>query len=132
MKICTSCHEEKPKSAFSKNARRKDGLQTVCKQCKRLYNRSYYTSHKQEHLDKNTRIRQRNRAFLSEVKSNSCCAECGEHHPATLQFHHLDGTDKDETISTLCNSLASINRIKAEMAKCIILCANCHAIEHWG
>lgn len=58
-----------------------------------------------------------------------CCVQCGySTHPAALQFHHIDSTQKDVDWSKL--RLRSWNRIIEELDKCIILCANCHSIVH--
>ena len=37
MKTCSKCQTEKPAVAFSKDARRKDGLRSECKVCVKLY-----------------------------------------------------------------------------------------------
>lgn len=59
------------------------------------------------------------------------CAYCGENHPATLHFHHRDPEKKDFSLAEAVNYGYSIERIKREIAKCIVLCANCHAKEHY-
>lgn len=58
------------------------------------------------------------------------CERCGyDKHLAALTFHHLDPTVKEFTITT---SKSSHNwpTIKNELDKCILLCSNCHNIEH--
>ena len=37
MKLCTGCKTEKPESGFSKNRGARDGLDSRCKVCRRLY-----------------------------------------------------------------------------------------------
>lgn len=57
------------------------------------------------------------------------CSCCGfDKHPAALQFHHLDPTEKEVSWNKL--RLRSWEKIVTELNKCIILCANCHSIEH--
>jgi len=57
------------------------------------------------------------------------CTRCGyKEHPAALQFHHTDPSNKDVSWNKL--RLRAWTKIKLELEKCIILCANCHAIEH--
>ena len=58
-----------------------------------------------------------------------CCNICGySDHPAALQFHHTDPLTK-EYVWTKMRLLPWL-KITEELDKCIILCANCHAIEH--
>lgn len=61
-------------------------------------------------------------------KGERCC-RCGyDEHPAALQFHHLDPKEKDVSWTKL--RLRSWEKIQKELDKCILLCSNCHAIEH--
>lgn len=54
--------------------------------------------------------------------------ECGyDKHPAAFQFHHLDPSQKDFSISS---SQKSFKELVPELDKCVLLCANCHAIKH--
>ena len=69
------------------------------------------------------------RKFIYEIKLKSVC-RCGECHPACLDFHHKDEHKKQYQISYMARDLCSIKRIKLEIAKCIILCANCHRKYH--
>lgn len=46
-----------------------------------------------------------------------------------LEFHHLDPTQKDFSISTISKSFETV---KSELDKCVLLCANCHREVHAG
>lgn len=61
---------------------------------------------------------------LFELLCKSECAICGEDDPLVLEFDHLFGKTAD--ISTLIRSTCSWKKLKREMAKCQILCSNCH------
>lgn len=74
---------------------------------------------------------QRLKDWLAEFKAASACARCGEDHPATLDFHHRDPAAKDFNLSNVSAYGWSLERIQAEIAKCEVLCANCHRKEHW-
>ena len=56
---------------------------------------------------------------------------CGENHPACLDFHHKDKKDKSFNVAIMASSGYSIEKIKEEIAKCIVLCSNCHRKEHY-
>jgi hypothetical protein len=54
------------------------------------------------------------------------CASCGEANPVVLEFNHRDPTTKAANISDLVMRMASAARLDVEIAKCEVLCANCH------
>jgi hypothetical protein len=58
------------------------------------------------------------------------CMECGEGHPACLDFHHKDPTEKAFAISR--GGGRSRESFLAEIAKCDLLCANCHRKRHFN
>lgn len=96
------------------------------KQQKKSQNR-YYLANK-EAVREATRERRRiNRAYIRELKEESTCAQCPEDHPACLDFHHLG--DKDNTIARASVDWG-LKRLKAEVAKCVIVCSNCHRKIH--
>ena len=64
-----------------------------------------------------------------EWKQTLSCSRCGFDDPRALHFHHHDG-NKEANIADLVSCGASMETIQKEAAKCIVLCANCHAIEH--
>lgn len=49
-----------------------------------------------------------------------------------LEFHHLDQSKKDFTLSSTSQGKQSWNKIKVELEKCILLCANCHREVHYN
>jgi hypothetical protein len=68
-------------------------------------------------------------AWYAELKSKLVCT-CGQDHPACLQFHHLDRTSKELSLAVAIHRGFGRARIMREIAKCIVLCANCHAKLH--
>lgn len=81
---------------------------------------------KKRQMDK----RRRTAAYVFELKRTLKCSKCGFDHPAALHFHHLG--EKTTEISKMVRGFgASLNTVLAEIDKCAVLCANCHAIEHW-
>jgi hypothetical protein len=68
--------------------------------------------------------------WLVELKSQLVCARCCEDHPGCLQFHHADPRQKEVSIADAVRRGWARERILAELAKCEVLCANCHAKHH--
>ena len=58
------------------------------------------------------------------------CLKCGESKYYLLDFHHLDGSDKDATPSRLIAD-SKIEDFFSEIEKCVLLCSNCHRELHW-
>ncbi|WP_424001723.1 homing endonuclease associated repeat-containing protein [Haloarcula salina] len=76
--------------------------------------------------------RARHRGWVYEQKRDSGgCRRCDETDPACLDFHHRDEEEKEMTISQMITYGYSKAKLTEEMAKCDILCANCHRKEHY-
>lgn len=64
----------------------------------REYNKGWYQRHRERILAKRWQHNQELKQWLRQYKSQLCCGECGENHPACLQFHHRDKEGKSFTI----------------------------------
>ena len=55
-------------------------------------------------------------------------------HFSALDFHHIDPTTKETTVHKLLNTGTptpeKIVAMRHEIDKCVVLCSNCHRIEH--
>lgn len=70
-----------------------------------------------------TRIRR----WLDAYKLKAGCVDCGyKAHHAALHFDHVRG----EKLINVCNA-KSIAQAEAEIEKCEVRCANCHAVKTW-
>ena len=71
---------------------------------------------------------------LIEYKGGKC-ERCGyQKCEAALHFHHKDPNEKDFTISevNLNAGMVTMDDLYKEADKCMLLCANCHAEEHYS
>jgi hypothetical protein len=75
--------------------------------------------------------RTRGREWLVEYKAARSCELCGESTPECLDFHHRDPTLKEASISSVIGRW-SLQRLQSEVAKCVLVCANCHRKIHSG
>lgn len=72
--------------------------------------------------------RQERVAYIQAIKMDSGCEICGyNEHPTALEFDHIDPSTKRDKVSNLMGN--SYEVIDAEIAKCRVLCSNCHAIH---
>jgi hypothetical protein len=99
----------------------------MCRCCKKEYNKRWYEKNKTKHIAQSgiNRKRERNRRHILMLKyyETHPCVDCGETHPATLDFDHQG--DKRTEVSKLLNS-HGWQAVLDEINKCEIRCANCH------
>lgn len=128
MKRCAGCGQLKPLSEFHKNKTRRDGLQVYCKPCRAVIDHSRY-----ERI-RGTRVRSQvwergRREWLLGLKSGRPCTDCGRvFPPEVMQWDHVPGAPKLGNISTDFRG-RSREKVLQEIAKCELVCANCHAIR---
>lgn len=91
--------------------------------------RWYYGNHQHRISLKEERRRELRDWFQSYKREHCACTECGESHPACLDFHHNE-SDKTRDVSEMVNDGYSKERIRNEMDACVVLCASCHRHEH--
>lgn len=66
------------------------------------------------------------RDWLEDYKKNNCICECGESDHRCLDFHHLNPEEKLFDISTKASRGYGKDALLREIAKCKVLCSNCH------
>jgi hypothetical protein len=92
--------------------------------------RRWYRANRQKVYEKKDLKRARLRAMIRELKSVPC-ADCGGCFPYyVMDFDHVDG-EKLDIVSSLVHR-GSVRRLVAEIAKCEVVCANCHRIRTWN
>ena len=67
--------------------------------------------------------------YIDNIKDVPC-ADCGKRfHPVCMDFDHLDRSDKRLGISKAVHGAYGIGDIVREIAKCEIVCSNCHRLR---
>lgn len=134
MKQCSKCKLFKTLDNFARNVSQGDGLQNYCRRCSSVRMREYY---KKNAPRMRAQISARRRPRLAEhreyvrlYKAARGCNACGEREPVVLDLHHHQ-QDKEFTVAAMLGHV-SMKRLAAEMAKCIVLCSNCHRRLHAG
>lgn len=127
-KRCPACEEQKDEDEFHRWNRR-DGRQVWCKPCRRAYDAAYHQRVKDRRREQKRRRADETRAFLRALKQGKPCADCGEvFDPAAMQWDHLPGFIKGGNLGDMGRK-ASRGRLLEEIAKCELVCANCHAVR---
>lgn len=87
--------------------------------------REHYYKNKQAYLEKNQKKEEVNRLFLKELKESTPCTDCGRIYPYyIMDFDHKPDQVKYKEVAKLVTS--SLAKLKEEIAKCELVCANCH------
>jgi hypothetical protein len=80
------------------------------------------------------KFQQSRRDLINKIKIDRGCAKCGYNaHPAALDFNHVHG---EKSFGVGQDPKVAMHRLIKEIAKCEILCANCHRVhtfenKHW-
>lgn len=115
MKICGKCKQNKNDGDFY--VKTKTTLSSYCKSCFNTYCIE--------------RWEQRKIFFVKEM--GNCCECCGlaydNSNLSLFEFHHIDPKEKKFVWTKL--RLKSESKIREELEKCQLLCANCHRLKHW-
>jgi len=101
-----------------------------CQPCKNLMAVRWHKAHPvatSEKTRKDNRIKSAKiGAYAVEYKRTHPCVDCGESDPIVLVFDHRDRSTKKFKV----RSSRSWKSLMAEIAKCDVLCCNCHARRH--
>lgn len=126
---CTGCALVLPVDAFSIRRRARSGRSSVCRRCKADQQRRWYERHRAEQLARvaarRTEQIERNRKLVRAAKDRPC-ADCGQHYPwFVMDLDHVRG-EKRQNVSVLVAQGVSARTLVTEIAKCDVVCANCH------
>jgi hypothetical protein len=102
---------------------------SYCTKCRKEYDREYHKNRIEKRKQETLAFKKSTRDFINEYKNSSKCFCCEESESVCLDFHHL--YDKEFSLGAATGRY-SIERIKKEIDKCVILCSNCHRKLHAG
>ncbi|MEW6492176.1 MAG: hypothetical protein AB1589_06515 [Cyanobacteriota bacterium] len=98
----------------------------------RQYRRDWYSKNQEHAKEKVIERKNAINKWFKEIKRQLRCEKCGEDHPACLEFHHLNPSEKKINLSEAVAIKGwSKNKILDEIDKCVVLCSNCHKKLHW-
>jgi hypothetical protein len=91
----------------------------------------WYPKNKKKHISYVSNMKRKINDFVLNYKKNSKCVDCGflgRKHPEVLEFDHINN-NKEFNVSEFRYLTSSINKVKREIGKCEVVCANCHRIR---
>lgn len=133
---CLDFHHNKDKdkedNINSMFSNRWSKLEKEIKKCSLLCRNCHQEKHSKEYIG--TRCRELKNKFL-EIKGVDRCEKCGfkGENTSSLDFHHKNKEEKDFSIGNAYRFITDYGeKIIKEIEKCVVLCSNCHAIEHFN
>jgi hypothetical protein len=146
-KWCWKCETAKPVADFSRDKSRQDGLQPICRSCAKVARAKYLAAHpgaqkaayakwyaKPENRAKTSAAtvahrRARADALIEKYKS-APCMDCRNTFPSCcMDFDHRPEAEKLFGLNFNNLSHRPLEDILAEIAKCDLVCSNCHRIR---
>ena len=129
-KACSQCKEILPFSSFAYKNKTKGKLTAHCRACQKKYARKHYSENtekiKKRAYTQKKQARQRNKEYIFQYLLAHPCVDCGESDPIVLEFDHQDPSVKSCNIGDAAHRAHSVEKLKSEIEKCDVRCANCH------
>ena len=124
---CAACGQAKPSTEFHRS---RTGQFSYCRECRCAYDRRYYAERGKAARQARIKVRRdAARAWMDSLKEGRPCADCGATFlPWVMHWDHLPGYLKIDEISTMVGSYRRA-LILDELAKCELVCANCHVMR---
>lgn len=130
---CFICRKEPTEFAISPRTQQPIKICVPCwdKHYAHLAKSVEYHKEKLKNAERNARKKQiaRNRRYLLGILKDAKCMDCGYSNWIALELDHRDPALKYHAVSRMVNDGTTLERIKQEIDKCDIVCANCHAIR---
>lgn len=127
-RLCRKCSLSKLVDDFPWKVKAKGKRSPYCSECSRKMWKLRYDENRPKRIRQvgDSRVVRRGlaRAFRAEYLRTHPCVDCGESDPVVLDFDHL--RDKEFNISEAVKLGVSVERLKVEIEKCAVRCANCH------
>jgi hypothetical protein len=121
LRRCGRCEHHLPIESFN---RHRDGLQWWCRSCFAAYFRDRGDKHRRQSYAAKLERQQALRAQILDHLRHQPCVDCGEANPVVLEFDHVG--EKIASISVLLSQCATRKALAAEIARCEVVCTNCH------
>ena len=133
-KNCRICKQNRPIEDYTKCSRSSDQFGYECKNCRTVIFKKYYLANKTKQSKKavDWKRKKRNEAFdyIKAIKAVTPCVDCKiQYPPYVMDFDHRDPTIKLFSIGSMAKFRATLEDVKTEIAKCDIVCANCHRMR---
>ncbi len=135
---CIECNKDYNRAYYYKNKERyKENRKAYYLKNKERLNKlskAYRKKNAEKIRKAKLKIINKHKKLINRYKTFKGCKICGIKDSVILQFHHINSNDKKIKISELIGLHLTMKtfkkKLKEELRKCIIICANCHLKLH--
>jgi hypothetical protein len=124
---CGRCEQVKSVEEFAWRRQDRDQRDNYCRPCRAAYKQEHYALNRARYIrsaqERKRAVVAERVAYLLDFFRSHPCVDCGEDDPLVLEFDHLG--EKEFNISKGIRD-RGWDAVLAEMAKCDVVCANCH------
>jgi hypothetical protein len=138
---CHGCGKQKIQWAFATFRTRTGEVRRrgICRDCRgkyarkkfrvlQAYRRKYNRKNRHKKALRDTTRRAEVKAYIDKIKTATPCADCRKKFPPVcMDFDHVEA--KVRTVSGLVSGAYRLELVKEEIARCELVCANCHRIR---
>ena len=130
MNECTKCKNKKTLDEFNFKNKKLGIRHRQCRSCTRLLIKDHYSKNREYYLSKtlvrNSAIKSEINIFMRDYLLKNPCIDCGESDITVLEFDHKGEVPKLMAVSSLVRARYSLKKVRDEVDKCEVRCANCH------
>lgn len=114
-RICNKCKIRPVRNSYS----------YACKECHCQYQKEWYKKHPKSINNSVKKQTKAIREYIIKSKSKPCL-DCNKEYPYyVMDYDHVRGV-KEFNLSVAASKYRSLDKIKKEILKCDLVCANCH------
>jgi hypothetical protein len=123
LKRYSRCKAHKALEDFNRLTKASDGRQSYCRACNAAWHAENRAHHNALIHERRKRVRELMKARVLQYLVEHPCVDCGETDVLVLEFDHLRDKRSEVTRMAYTHDWPAIER---EIAKCEVVCANCH------
>ena len=126
LRLCVHCESMLEPSDFPARSSR-------CRPCHRLYTRAHYRAnlryYKEKARKRQIKVIEESRRWIRTYLRQHPCIDCRTGDIRVLEFDHRDPSAKLASVAVLVGQGFNLDRVKGEVEKCDVRCADCHRIR---
>lgn len=127
-RTCTKCGQSKSVLNYPWKSQAKSRRHEHCRACRKAYFAQRYRDNPQFFKERDLKRKQ----IYKDLKTGPC-TDCGQIYPPyVMDFDHRDPETKVFNVATWTATRWSLVRLAREIAKCDLVCSNCHRERSYG